>query len=196
MISKYTESITVLKSLMEISTTLDRKAIVLEKLFKKDKFKNQFTKSEISTFLFGDKDFIESWRINGRNVITSDKDLLNNYSTELSLLYDELPAIFKKKGTKTKLFCVSNLIIGLKKKMANLTYVTQETKNYLADIFITYHFYPSSQNKLTLAKRFQNFVDYYLKVEKITKKPIELCSRHQMENERKEILREYWLSNF
>lgn len=103
MISKYTESITVLKSLMEISTTLDRKAIVLEKLFKKDKFKNQFTKSEISTFLFGDKDFIESWRINGRNVITSDKDLLNNYSTELSLLYDELPAIFKKKGTKNKI---------------------------------------------------------------------------------------------
>ena len=87
-------------------------------------------------------------------------------------------------------------MIGLKKKMANLTYITQETKNYLADIFTTYYFYPSSQNKLTLAKRFQNFVDYYLKVEKITKKPIELCSRHQMENERKEILREYWLSNF
>lgn len=103
MISKYTESITVLKSLMEISTTLDWKAIVLEKLFKKDKFKNQFTKSEISTFLFGDKDFIESWRINGRNVITSDKDLLNNYSAELSLLYDELPATFKKKGTKNKI---------------------------------------------------------------------------------------------
>lgn len=103
MISKYTESITVLKSLMEISTTLDRKAIVLEKLFKKDKFKNQFTKSEISMFLFGDKDFIESWRINGRNVITSDKELLNNYSSELSLLYDELPATFKKKGTKKKI---------------------------------------------------------------------------------------------
>lgn len=103
MISKYTESITVLRSLMEISTTLDWKAIVLEKLFKKDKFKNQFTKSEISTFLFGDKDFIESWRINGRNVITSDKDLLNNYSAELSLLYDELPATFKKKGTKNKI---------------------------------------------------------------------------------------------
>lgn len=102
-ISKYTESITVLKSLMEISTTLDRKAIVLEKLFKKDKFKNQFTKSEISMFLFGDKDFIESWRINGRNVITSDKELLNNYSSELSLLYDELPATFKKKGTKKKI---------------------------------------------------------------------------------------------
>lgn len=103
MISKYTESITVLKSLMEISTTLDRKAIVLEKLFSKDKFKNQFTKSEISTFLFGDKDFIESWIINGRSVIISDKELLKNYSSELSLLYDELPATFKKKGTKKKI---------------------------------------------------------------------------------------------
>lgn len=103
MISKYTESITVLKSLMEISTTLDRKAIVLEKLFKKDKFKHQFTKSEISTFLFGDKDFIGSWRINGRSVITSDTELLNNYSSELSLLYDKLPVTFKKKGTKKKI---------------------------------------------------------------------------------------------
>ena len=103
MISKYTESITVLKSLMEISTTLDRKAIVLEKLFKKDKFKHQFTKSEISTFLCGDKDFIGSWRINGRSVITSDTELLNNYSSELSLLYDKLPVTFKKKGTKKKI---------------------------------------------------------------------------------------------
>ena len=74
----------------------------------------------------------------------------------------------RKRVQKTKLFCVSNLMIGLKKKMANLTYITQETKNYLADIFTTYYFYPSSQNKLTLTKRFQNFVDYYLKVEKIT----------------------------
>ena len=87
-------------------------------------------------------------------------------------------------------------MIGLKKKMANLTYITQETKNYLADIFTTYYFYPSSQNKLTLTKKFQNFVDYYLKVEKITKKPIELRSRHQTEYERKDILRKYWLSNF
>lgn len=87
-------------------------------------------------------------------------------------------------------------MIGLKKKMANLTYITQETKNYLADIFTTYYFYPSSQNKLILTKKFQNFVDYYLKVEKITKKPIELRSRHQTEYERKDILRKYWLSNF
>ena len=39
-------------------------------------------------------------------------------------------------------------------------------------------------------------MDYYLKVEKITKKPIELRSRHQTEYERKDILRKYWLSNF
>lgn len=102
-ILEYTESTTVMRKLMEVSNNLDRKRPVLEKLLKKDKFKNQFTKSEISTFLFGEKDFIESWRINGRNVITSDKDLLNNYSAELSLLYDELPATFKKKGTKNKI---------------------------------------------------------------------------------------------
>lgn len=87
-------------------------------------------------------------------------------------------------------------MIGLKKKMANLTYITQETKNYLADIFTTYYFYPSSQNKLTLTKRFQNFVDYYLKAKKINETPIELCSRHQTEKERRETLREYWLSSF
>lgn len=102
-ILEYTESTTVMRKLIEVSNNLDRKRPVLEKLLKKDKFKNQFTKSEISTFLFGEKDFIESWRINGRNVITSDKDLLNNYSAELSLLYDELPATFKKKGTKNKI---------------------------------------------------------------------------------------------
>lgn len=102
-ILEYTESTTVMRKLIEVSNNLDRKRPVLEKLLKKDKFKNQFTKSEISTFLFGEKNFIESWRINGRNVITSDKDLLNNYSAELSLLYDELPATFKKKGTKNKI---------------------------------------------------------------------------------------------
>lgn len=102
-ILNYTQSIIVMRKLIETVKPLDRKKLILKKLFSKDKFKNQFTKSEISTFLFGDKDFIESWRINGRNVITSDKDLLNNYSTELSLLYDELPAIFKKKGTKNKI---------------------------------------------------------------------------------------------
>lgn len=87
-------------------------------------------------------------------------------------------------------------MIGLKKKMTNLICIIQETKNYIADIFTTYYFYSNSQNKLTLAKRFQNIVDYYLKAKKINETPIELCSRHQTENERKEILREYWLSNF
>lgn len=99
----YTQSIIVMRKLIETAKPLDRKKLILKKLFSKDKFKNQFTKSEISTFLFGDKDFIESWRINGRSVITSDKELLNNYSSELSLLYDELPATFKKKGTKKKI---------------------------------------------------------------------------------------------
>lgn len=102
-ILNYTQSIIVMRKLIETAKPLDRKKLILKKLFRKDKFKNQFTKSEISTFLFGDKDFIESWRINGRNVITSDKELLNNYSSELSLLYDELPATFKKKGTKKKI---------------------------------------------------------------------------------------------
>lgn len=102
-ILNYTQSIIVMRKLIETAKPLDRKKLILKKLFKKDKFKNQFTKSEISTFLFGDKDFIESWRINGRSVITSDKELLNNYSSELSLLYDELPATFKKKGTKRKI---------------------------------------------------------------------------------------------
>ena len=102
-ILNYTQSIIVMRKLIETVKPLDRKKLILKKLFSKDKFKNQFTKSEISTFLFGEKDFIESWRINGRSVITSDKDLLNNYSAELSLLYDELPATFKKKGTKNKI---------------------------------------------------------------------------------------------
>lgn len=102
-ILNYTQSIIVMRKLIETAKPLDRKKLILKKLFRKDKFKNQFTKSEISTFLFGDKDFIESWRINGRNVITSDKELLNNYSSELCLLYDELPATFKKKGTKKKI---------------------------------------------------------------------------------------------
>lgn len=102
-ILNYTQSIIVMRKLIETVKLLDRKKLILKKLFSKDKFKNQFTKSEISTFLFGEKDFIESWRINGRSVITSDKDLLNNYSAELSLLYDELPATFKKKGTKNKI---------------------------------------------------------------------------------------------
>lgn len=102
-ILNYTQSIIVMRKLIETVKPLDRKKLILKKLFSKDKFKNQFTKSEISTFLFGEKDFIESWRINGRSVITSDKDLLNDYSAELSLLYDELPATFKKKGTKNKI---------------------------------------------------------------------------------------------
>ena len=102
-ILNYTQSIIGMRKLIETVKPLDRKKLILKKLFSKDKFKNQFTKSEISTFLFGEKDFIESWRINGRSVITSDKDLLNNYSAELSLLYDELPATFKKKGTKNKI---------------------------------------------------------------------------------------------
>lgn len=79
-ILNYTQSIIVMRKLIETVKPLDRKKLILKKLFSKDKFKNQFTKSEISTFLFGEKDFIESWRINGRSVITSDKDLLNNYS--------------------------------------------------------------------------------------------------------------------
>lgn len=76
-------------------------------------------------------------------------------------------------------------MIGLKKKMTNLICITQETKNYIADVFTTYYFYPITQNRLTLAKRFQNIVDYYLKVKKVNKKPIELCSRHQTEKERR-----------
>lgn len=87
-------------------------------------------------------------------------------------------------------------MIGLKKKMTNLICVTQETKNYIADIFTTYYFYSNSQDKLTLAKRFQNIVDYYLKAKKINETPIELCSRHQTEKERRETLRKYWLSSF
>lgn len=35
--------------------------------------------------------------------------------------------------------------------MTNLTQVTQETKNYIADIFTMYYFYPNSRNKLSLA---------------------------------------------
>jgi hypothetical protein len=85
-------------------------------------------------------------------------------------------------------------MIGLKKKMTNLICATQETQNYIADIFTTYYFYSNSQNKLTLAKRFQS--NYYLKAKKINVTPIELCPRHQTEKERRETLREYWLSSF
>lgn len=102
-ILNYTQSIIVMRKLIENAKPLDRKKLILKKLFSKDKFKKQFTKSEISTFLFDDKEFIGTWRINGHSEISSNKELLKKYSNGLKMLYDELPANFKKKGTKNKI---------------------------------------------------------------------------------------------
>lgn len=80
--------------------------------------------------------------------------------------------------------------------MKNLTEVTTETRDYFADTFTVYYLEPTFKDKLTTARKFQNCVNYYLKHKKVEKWPLDYCSRNQTEEERKIILRKYWLKYF
>ena len=79
------------------------------------------------------------------------------------------------------------------KKLAK---VTTETRNYFADTFTVYYLEPTFKDKLTTARKFQNCVNYYLKHKKVELWPLDYCSRNQTEEERKIILRKYWLKYF
>lgn len=78
----------------------------------------------------------------------------------------------------------------------NLTEVTAETRDYFADTFTVYYLEPIFKDKVTTARKFQNCVNYYLKHKKVEKWPHDYCSRNQTEEERKIILRKYWLKYF
>ena len=80
--------------------------------------------------------------------------------------------------------------------MKNLTEVTTETRNYFADTFTVYYLEPTFKDKLTTARKFQNCINYYLKHKKVEKWPLDYCFRNQTEEERKIILRKYWLKYF
>lgn len=80
--------------------------------------------------------------------------------------------------------------------MKNLTKLTIETRNYFADTFTVYYLEPTFKDTVTTAKKFQNCVNYYLKYKKVEKWPLDYCSRNQTEEERKIILRKYWLRYF
>lgn len=80
--------------------------------------------------------------------------------------------------------------------MKNLTEVTTETRNYFADTFTVYYLEPTFKDKVTTARKFQNCINYYLKYKKVEKWPLDYCSRNQTEEERKIILRKYWLKYF
>lgn len=80
--------------------------------------------------------------------------------------------------------------------MKNLTEVTTETRDYFADTFTVYYLEPTFKDKLTTARKFQNCINYYLKHKKVEKWPLDYCSRNQTEEERKIILRKYWLKYF
>jgi hypothetical protein len=80
--------------------------------------------------------------------------------------------------------------------MKNLTEVTTETRNYFADTFTVYYLEPTFKDKVTAARKFQNCVNYYLKDKKVEKWPLDYCFRNQTEEERKIILRKYWLKYF
>lgn len=79
------------------------------------------------------------------------------------------------------------------KKLAK---VTTETRDYFADTFTVYYLEPTFKDNVTTAKKFQNCVNYYLKHKKVEKWPLDYCSRNQTEEERKIILRKYWLEYF
>ena len=79
------------------------------------------------------------------------------------------------------------------KKLAK---VTTETRDYFADTFTVYYLEPTFKDNVTTAKKFQNCVNYYLKHKKVEKWPLDYCSRNQTEEERKIILRKYWLKYF
>lgn len=80
--------------------------------------------------------------------------------------------------------------------MKNLTEVTTETRNYFADTFTVYYLEPTFKDKVMTARKFQKCVNYYLKDKKVEKWPLDYCSRNQTEEERKIILRKYWLKYF
>ena len=79
------------------------------------------------------------------------------------------------------------------KKLAK---VTTKTRDYFADTFTVYYLEPTFKDNVTTAKKFQNCVNYYLKHKKVEKWPLDYCSRNQTEQERKNILRKYWLKYF
>ena len=80
--------------------------------------------------------------------------------------------------------------------MKNLTEGTTETRDYFADIFTVYYLEPTFKDNVTTARKFQNCVNYYLEHKKVEKWPLDYCSRNQSEEERKIILRKYWLKYF
>ena len=79
------------------------------------------------------------------------------------------------------------------KKLAK---VTTETRDYFADTFTVYYLEPTFKDNVTTARKFQNCVNYYLEHKKVEKWPLDYCSRNQTEEERKIILRKYWLKYF
>ena len=79
------------------------------------------------------------------------------------------------------------------KKLAK---VTTETRDYFADTFTVYYLEPTFKDNVTTARKFQNCVNYYLEHKKVEKWPLDYCSRNQSEEERKIILRKYWLKYF
>ena len=91
------------KLFYSLSLSEDNRGLIINRIFSDYRFKQKFSREEVSQFIFNDPIFIKTWIFDGRHEAVN-KELIDEYKDQFNLLYNNIPQSFKKKGTNKFIF--------------------------------------------------------------------------------------------
>lgn len=99
-----TKDAKVIRHIMQFqSLSEDNRGLIINRIFSDYRFKQKFSREEVSQFIFNDPIFIKTWIFDGRHEAVN-KELIDEYKDQFNLLYNNIPQSFKKKGTNKFIF--------------------------------------------------------------------------------------------
>lgn len=85
------------------SLSEDNRGLIINRIFSDLRFKQKFSREEVSQFIFNTPIFIKTWVFDGKHEVVN-KELIDEYKDQFNLLYNNIPQSFKKKGTNKFIF--------------------------------------------------------------------------------------------
>lgn len=99
-----TKNAKVIRHIMQFrSLSEDNRGLIINRIFSDLRFKQKFSREEVSQFIFNTPIFIKTWVFDGKHEVVN-KELIDEYKDQFNLLYNNIPQSFKKKGTNKFIF--------------------------------------------------------------------------------------------
>lgn len=99
-----TKNAKVMRHIMQFrSLSEDNRGLIINRIFSDLRFKQKFSREEVSQFIFNTPIFIKTWVFDGKHEVVN-KELIDEYKDQFNLLYNNIPQSFKKKGTNKFIF--------------------------------------------------------------------------------------------